>query len=738
MTGSVRVQVTAAPTPQGWRFTLACPDTGWSVHRDVDAFPEQPRYPVPRLPCAPECDHELGLCAAASSASLEETLAKLDRREADGAAVGRYLFDTLLSADWQEVVKIGERLNRDVVELALTWPYQDAGGLPSSSATWRALSQLPWELMRDGDNRVLASAGQHVSVAVTRVVEHTSGMMPDLSVPPRVLFVVGTLVADPKVRAGAEMLGLLREVRRAGSRIRHRILENASPRRLREAMNAFRPDIVHVISHGELNADGRGYIWLESETDEQKWWTAEQLLELLSVDRRLPSVVILSACDTAGKAIVGPRQAAPFAAELVFGGIPVVVAMAGTVSDRACRVFTRYFGRALAAGESLVAATAKARRLAFAETASASADWALPSVFFSAQVTPDNVRHADDPGARDVDELVALAGFNSVPVFCARENFLQAFWAMLGDEATTGWEVAPGQRPSVLAISVLPDQRGVGKTRLLEELAKEALQSGHLPLLLGTGPDEPVPLDLDQLAGALAGAMKWLGNQVVGVDGDFGTDLKALARRDPTETRSTPGDEVATLADALESDGDSLCRAAKSKYPAVFGDTSRVVVLVDNVGEACVPLLTKLFNHRHGLNKYGLGASPNHPVPVVLVLEADQEPDIRHDLAGGGKNEEWLVSRGLKPFDSEGEDMLAYELVLLNPFRSSGDELTRKPWIFNRDPEKWAKSAGYARTFLEGRPQLFNDVIFDKFVRAGVDLDILTQADDDIRPEVVR
>jgi hypothetical protein len=730
VTRSVRVQVTATAEADGWRFMLWCPEGKWSASRSVPAFPEAPRYPRPRLPCLTGCSHEL--CSESTSLAVDDTLDRLARRDTNGEQVGRYLFDTLLAAHWADLIALAQRLEYDVIELALTWPYQDEGGTSTSSLTWAGLSQLPWELMRDSSNHYLAGAGDSVSVAVTRVVANTTQQAREFSVPPRVLFVVGTRLTDPSVRAGAEMLGLLREVRTAGCRIRHRILESASPRRLREAISAFQPDIVHFISHGELDAEGHGQIKLEADKTDQDWWSAEKLLENLRVGKQLPSVVVLSACDSAGQAIVGSRLAAPLAAELVHGGVPVVVAMAGTVSDRACRVFTRYFGRALAAGESLVVATAEARRLAFAETSSAGADWALPAVFFSAAVQPATMRRPDDPTAENIDKLIRRANLDETPVFCARETFLQVFWAMLGDaDGPTGWEVMPGKRPSALVVCVPTGQNGVGKTRLLHELAREALLNGNLPLVIGTGGDAPAPTDVRDLGRELAGEMDWFGRRVLEISAAFGTALNQMLKRDPTDVQGP--DSVGELAERLEEDSDQLRRAAATKYPQLFASPPKVVLLIDDLGESSVPLLTKLFDRKYGLNQYGLG-STDHPVPVVLVVLTDDRPGIRRDLLTGAKSEDWLVSRELKLFDQQGEDMLAYELVLLNPFRSGGTWQTQQQWIFNRDPDMQDKNAGHARDSLEGKPAYFNDIRFDKFVQAGVRFEVLAPADDDDVP----
>lgn len=735
MSGSVRVQVTpefdmAGP---GWRFTMTCPrEEAWTVHHDVPAIAEPPYYPRPNQPCSGhECDH--CLCQDATTDRVEDVLERLESRHTDGAGVGSYLFDTLLGTDWAEVIQLGKRLKCDVIELALTWPYQVSSTYTDASASWAILSQLPWELIRNEHGGCL-DAGSDLTIAVTRVVQNTtSEIASPLPVPPRVLFVVGTPVTDPAVRAGAEMLAIVREYRNSGYRIHYRIVEEASPQKLRETLASFRPEIVHFISHAEIGEDGRGYIELKSDEGTANW-SAEQLIESMRFVDRLPPVVVLSACNTAGTMIFGPQQTAPLAAELVYRGIPVVVAMAGKISDQAARIFTRYFARALADRKSLVEATAHARRIAFAESQPGSVDWALPAIFFSAKVDPDVVRRTEDQGAKIGRELVRAADYRKVPIFCAREKLLQAFWAMLGDEGSpTGWEFTERERPAVLAVSAPAQLAGIGKTRLLQELAVRALENGHLPLLLGTKPDDKL-LTLDQLAEGLAKAMNRLGARVLRIRAEFGTQLSALVKHDPIESVPPTEEKLDQLRDALDLDADKLRLEASSKYEELFGGSTRIIVLIDNLGRECDELLDKLFDPEWGLRNLGLSQSEEHPIPIVLVLIADNPDGIRHRLSENCWGHTWLVTGELKEFDPGGEDMLAYETVLLNPFRGNGDNPSGKPWIFNRD---YVNYINYAKTFLRGNPSSFNTSNFDSFVEFGVADNILLAAHDNIPVEVV-
>jgi hypothetical protein len=444
-------------------------------------------------------------------------------------------------------------------------------------------------------------------------------------------------------------------------------------------------------------------------------------------------VVVLSACDSAREVILGPQHTAPLAAELIHGGIPVVVAMAGKISDRAARIFTRYLGRELAMGETLVTATAHARRIAFAENDTNSSDWALPAVFFSAEVEPDDVQRSPDPTAEQVNQIAVRAGLsNWQPVFCAREKFLRAFWAMLGDGTNwTGWEPSAGYRPSVLVAHARHGLSGVGKTRLLVQMAREALQNGHLPLMIGTDEQHPAPRDVRELAIDLAEAMRDLGRDL-GVGSDFGGELQERFRDDGDGGRGLEGQEISELADILDRDTDQLREAATSAHHPLFTDESRVVVLIDNVGDECRQLLKALFAGRRGLNDWGLGVREGNPVPVVLVVLANENQGILEQLGATASRPMWLYTQELQPFDDRGEDMLAYERILLNP-SPNGSDLMKASWVFNRDlpTDVWRKHAGFTRRTLQGLPSFFaNQIKFQTYLDAGQTFEFLKNADD--------
>ena len=763
---TVRVSVTTQPTATGWRFRFGCADhPDWSHQHEVDTYPDARRWlPRPAGPCHPGCDH--AWCPNTDPGRIESALGDLRRRGGDGVAVGRWLYSTVLEPIRADLDDLAQRAGCDVIELALTWPFPGPEQDRVTRNGWMALSSLPWELMRD-EHGPLAVSGPdgRVAVAVTRVVAGTRWSVQHLPTPPKVLFVLGAAMTHDSVRAGAEVLGLLREVEAAGQRVNHRLLDTATPAKLRRAVAAFRPDIVHLICHGGTDPEGRGFLRLTAEDSplpagalapaagihgqgEAKFddWTADKLLEQLKTDDWQPPVVVLSACETAGNlpngrqatTLGGPQLAAPFAVELVRNGIPVVVAMAGTVADRACRVFTRHFGRALASGQSLVTATAQARRMAFAEVPAAGFDWGLPAVFLAEGVDPDSLRTAEDPRTDAVQTWADELRLNPLPLFCARDRILAAFWSMLpGRETADGWR-SSADPLSTLVISTANDHAWIGKTRMLEEMARQALTNGCLPLLIRRPPDD-APRDVVGLARVLADAfdrdvapsdaepteLRWLANAVASGPSDEDSH-RAVA----DELRRGP---LPALREALYRDAATVLSAARQRYPDLLRADARLIVLVDNLGPACVPLLSALFGEG-GVDRHGLGRD-RHAVPLVVVMLGEGD-DIRRQVRDRTvPAARWMEVHKLEPFTQVGdEDLLVYESVLLHPFRGAEGDLASRRWVFNRDLDQpdWQRNTGFLRRSLKGLPGKFGKHdSFEQTLDAIQTLNLIVPADDE-------
>jgi hypothetical protein len=641
------------------------------------------------------------------------------------ARLGRYLFDALLGQDaWKAIVAAAG--DATVIELALSWDGSD-----------NELHRMTWELLHDG-SRYLAEGQGRADVTITRVV-NADAVVRELDGPPRLLFAVGAALNDPTIRPGAEAIGLLRNVQSGGRGINARVLENASPSRLATAVAEFRPHAVHFISHGEVR-DGQGVLLLPPDEQDQPGpqpRDAAQLLQLLRVEGELPQLVVLSACESgAAVRLLGAHQTAPLAAQLVQGGVPVVVGMAGQVSDLACRLFTRSFGAALVGGRSLVAASAEARRAGLAGGAltSRSVDWAFPAVFMAAGVDPDW-----RPVPAGVDEVSPLVNgwissyqVDESPVFCSRTEFFELYWRML-----------EGEGPPVLAAFVKGQGVRRGRTRLLRELTKQALWDGHIPLLIGTSPSDEPPRTLEALRRKVQGAVvlvrRWL-DLPQGVT----SQLALLRAYDPTKPLDDRLDPTVTgLLDAygevgpeavlvaLQVDLGLLAADARRRHPVLARGPGRVVLLLDGIDDGAVELVEQL--HEQLLGSHGLGTAAE-PVPVVLAFAYASRDNLLRQIAEGQSGKPWLQVRELRAFQSDGEDLLAWEQVMLHPFnRMVSPGVSDRPWVFNRelDPQHWDRFVARARHSLGGEPSVFVGDIFYAFL-AGAELGgFLKEADDE-------
>src|SRR5262245_16091326 len=248
-----------------WKVTITSPELGgaWKKERPLRRVPQGAatgRFPLPlenEMPAAGE--PHAAMCAGDLKALEKAQQDVVQRRSDTSETYGRYLFDTLVGNDlWQAMVQeVAARpaeagASVRILELALCW-----------SADQGDLHRLPWELMRRADGYLAAFPDPRV--AVTRMVAAPAaapGAAPKappapLEMPPRVLFVIGSGSNDPMIRPGLEILGLVRDLRSGDRVIFPRVLERASPKRLRAMMASFKPQVVHFICHGDVDT-GRG------------------------------------------------------------------------------------------------------------------------------------------------------------------------------------------------------------------------------------------------------------------------------------------------------------------------------------------------------------------------------------------------------------------------------------------------------------------------------------------------
>ena len=734
-----------AVVDSAWKATITCEAAGpaWRIERALRKVAHTgnrlfPFPPADEMPSPGELDAKI--CNDLNL--LDDMYGRIVNRkpvlvpQSDIEVFGRYLFRALLgNVAWQTILKAADAAQADSIELALSW-----------APTERDLHRLNWEMMHGPDGflaRGRRDGGRVVPIGIVRMVQGSTAEPRQLSLPPRLLFVVHSDVADDRIRPAAEIMGLIERLERDERGFHREVLRNASAKLLRDKVKAFQPDVVHFICHGETDQAGRGYLLLKDEKQEEGVPAyADQLVDLISAGNKVPPIVVLSACKSGGgddRTVLGAHAVAPLAAELVQSGVPVVVGMAGRIADRACRLFTLGFGTGLLSGTPLLAAITAGRCASFAEGAPPhkNADWAFPAVFLSPKVPANYIAAqiaADDPALRIAQRLRALK-ITRAPVFCARDEFFDAYNALLGAEA-----------PVVLGIHVEKNLPGFGRTRLLLELAGQAVRDGHLPLVLtnerpdGTLPKNTLALALEVLGAAdiacqvlqippidssqvvllneAAGdAAALLGNDEKKDENEKRVKLDTWVKRE-VQKKNAITDRAVKL--ALQSDLALLAQAFREKYPPAPGPTPRVVVLLNRVELFGETLTTAVLSEWTDIA--GLG-TPTEPVPLIFTFALGTAADhIFNRWIAETSTKTWMIERPLKPFAS-GEDMLAYQRVFMNPFRGNRfPGVSDRPLAISDDAsaEKVNTYEKMFRLFGKGMPGSF--AMDDTFALAEVAL----------------
>lgn len=720
----------------------------------------------------PDAEPHYALCTGGDPTTLEEMYDRIILRSPipannDVSTFGKYLFNTLIGRDiWQAISELAEEEAPDVLELALAW-----------EATELDLHRLNWEMMHGPDGFLAAKLPTPPrEVAITRVVRGADWPPQVIGAIPRCLFVIGTALTDTRIRPGAEYLGLLRQIERAGRAIHSRVLrgakgQGASPSDVSQAMADFAPEIVQFICHGEFDEWDNAHLELAADPGEEesgKMRDSEQLSQYLRAGKKSPTILVLSACNTGQSSgeveMRGAHETAPMASQLVNKGIPVVIGMAGRVADSACRHFTRRFGEAIVKGEPLVKATAEGRRAAFAyddQSPEETVDWAFPAVFLSAKVLANYIP-APSPAAEKIPPTEGwVASYHkkrgAEPAFCGRHELFDAYYDL--------FDVA---KPSVLGAYVgqLEPDKGFGKTRLLRELTVQAIRDGHIPVVVSSDsqncePPETVDALLTELLKALNKARHTYGIDK-GIDKptwqvsalrDLLQGKDAEINDDVEEAYEEAGDQVTAqvIKVALEKDMTYLIRAAHAKYKFLRDEQGSAILFLDDVHKYDERFLNDWLGGdvlgRGGLRRdhalrrdEGERCDPAQTVlPVVMTFSTHGAPNtILKTIKERGQSLGWLRLEQLGPFPrTQDVDLMAYEQVLLNPFDERGvlrPNVSNKAYALNHkaDPEDrefWCNEI--IREDYRGLPSYFTDKKFYKTVEIACRYHFLVEADDE-------
>jgi CHAT domain len=597
-------------------------------------------------------DEQLG---DAEAAELASSVDASGARAADLERYGKLLFDAAFGGQtWRQLV--ADTAAEPYLELAIRGPAES----PS-------LHALRWEALYDGATAVAArgtviepgSPGL-LPVGIVRLVpsalpliQNVPGRLSSVNRIPRVLYAIGSRLTDPRVRAGAEFMGILRHLERKGGSIQPRVLQSASAESLTRELEHFQPDVLHVIGHGHLFPEEhcvKLQLRAESPGGGDDWLTAGQLLDVFAAANHTPKVVVLSACQTASAPADGaqdsPVNSLPFAARLVAGGVPIVVAMAGDISDTACRVFTRALTQAIGEGVLIADAVIRGRQAAFrARPDLESADWALPAVFLAEQLPP-GIRLVDTAPINAMRQRIFDLNLGWDPVFCGRGEFVDAMDRLLDGSDPLNVLVAYTQDPA----------KSYGGLRLLQELAARAVRAGCFPVLLGPYDQDPPP-NRARFAADLS-------DKLADIRANLGLRQKEDRIVAVAESGAKPLHLVAAIREALE----ELIAELPATDPVAAAPQPRVVLLchradrwVDDIDH-----LDALDDLLGMLGQRGLTPGA-YPVPVVLTgADTGALATWRQEKRGAA----WAKFLPLARFrdgDDDPEDILAYQVWLLNP-----------------------------------------------------------------------
>ncbi|HEU4349733.1 MAG TPA: CHAT domain-containing protein [Actinoplanes sp.] len=677
----------------------------------------------------PACVDDEGRWWPAPAQDDDAGLADLSDRLADRSATpdeicryGKALFDALLGeAVWTAIRKRADP--GGILEFRLAWPAGDG-----------ALHRMIWELMHDGSG-YLALRDDLPVVVLREVPDSAATNVGDkpISTIPRVLFAVGSRLTDPQVRPGAEFMGVLRALQRNGGAIRQRVVTEASLDRIAASCEGFLPQIVHLIGHGRWDAQASHAV-LELRSDENPTRTAEvtasEILGALARNSPLPVAAVVNACETG---VAFSEGGAPFAATLVEGGVPIVIAMAGDVADTACRVFSRSVAAAVSDGLPLSWAVREGRRAAFRRglTDLNPLDWALPALFVTPHL-PDGFTLVDTTRSQVVRTGVCQLGFDWAPVFCGRDEFFDDLDRLLD----------PGDGLAVVA-AYSEVEAEYGGTRLLRELAGATLRAGHLPCMVGPFQQGQAPTTVRRLALRITECVLKL-RKILGIDAGWTSEtLGALADDAGKPADKSPAQVIAMLnreagddvpvgmvVDPLRADLFALAADAAAKG-GLFGAGTRPLLLLDDVHLYDRALDALVDNDVFGTRGFGDGAEM---LPAVLFGKQAvangarlAEADARYRGATWWRCRSVQHFRDIAARNGSDEDVLAYQWWLLNPEPNLGGlgqvlaprRIADNPW------------ADVARTVMLDSRQVYDGELLGRIAALGLQKKWFSGSDDD-------
>jgi hypothetical protein len=601
--------------------------------------------------------------------------------------LAKHLLDVLIDPLEQENTFIPS----NPVDIAIEMNYDDP------------LSSIPWEVVLSASvgSKTLAQLG----ATVTRLIRCDTPCPASLERPIKILFVSGTPIDDPAVKAGTEFYCIARSFTLRKRPFRTKLVVYATLDELVVAAKELEPHIIHFAGHGEFGAGGAS-ILLRDPTPGKDSINVTPAQLIAALGGALPTMVILSACQTGTAQPYGASESASFAAKLVNSGVPIVAAMAGKITDLATRTFSRSLMAALVNGEPIVAVSGKARKEVF-NVVDASSEWAYPGLFCANSVPLDYAIGSSESTDEEkrlqkrIDRFIETDNFE--PHLCLREDAWSAYTNALNN--TSYQNVLIYGEPKM------------GKSRILRELARQAVREGNLAIGVSTVfPTGSSPILYQRVAAAL---LQGLINAAY--DLELGNDidpsyLKAAGTKPMDEVKAPPGaegefqnigQEMRKVAVIFEYEVRKLLAMAiaQNRLPAA----SKPIVFIDNVNKMPDDLISTFFESNGTVDVKGWAILGEDAIPMIATADMSETSKAqRAEFKNKGKST--FVDIG--PFsNADDADIQAYERILLNPFHPEGCSILGASEVYSLTEKFFQESEENAnavkdtfRTFINGEP----------------------------------
>ncbi len=325
------------------------------------------------------------------------------------------------------------------------------------------LLSVPWEFMYDARHGMFPATALETPVVRT-LGEVQEGTALQGGKPLRVLAAGACPLEEPELDYDQELVAVQAMAEKSGATVQ--VIRDATFQQLGNAVNAFRPHILHLVAHGYCDArscgvrldDGDGNTHLVSSIRMGDWF-----------NKWTPGLILLNACESGRVQAEVEQRALPVA--LAQRGIPAIIAMQYPVPDEAAALFARRFYETLFQGLGVEEAVQTGRHALLASNGLIQRHFATPVFYLSRQ----SGGHLGGVVPRPAKKTVSSPGIRVSP-FKYLDAFGQDDKAMFFGRGKAIEEVV-----TLIAthrLSVVHGVSGVGKTSLLRAGLAQSIAEG--------------------------------------------------------------------------------------------------------------------------------------------------------------------------------------------------------------------------------------------------------------------